>query len=295
MSSSTTSRLLVFSRTTPRFNKAALIGGTISGLYGIVFIILLGIWILHRRRKRRNAGNEKGATDLSATYIGFDDYFADLTCPKTPRPSQHDSRYPTPLFPHRENSSEEPAMGVSETDPFWMFDGAYGELDRGSLYRHTGSGSGSSTEGQSSLYRQAPALHVPTDLFVSQMNAQYPEAVERVKTTQVSIPFFRPQIGQVTRSPGMSSRNLDIPAPQGNLLLPPIPIYPLIRKDSIDRIVGDIMERQVIPEKNWQNRARVGHTKVRVKSQRTVPSSHGKSLSVLSEKIFRGFRGESRG
>lgn len=129
-------------------------------------------------------------------------------------------------------------------NPFWMFDGQYTESSNSGSH-HPRRHSYSTISTIRPVTRKSSGILIPTDVFVSEMNAKYPEASVRPTNSSKSMGLIR----QVTRSPSPSlSGRPPSRSPSQIVLheiqeseesfLPPVPLHPLIHKRSIDRIVS---------------------------------------------------------
>lgn len=198
-------------------------------------------------------------------------------------------------------------------NPFWMFDGTYTDSMRSSL-RSPRRHSYSTISTIRARDRKPSGLMMPTDVFISEMNEKYPEASIRPTPSSKSMALIR----QVSHSPTPSLYRPPSRSPSQKVLqeiqendesfLPEVPLDPLIRKKSIERIVSGHFPQPKLVEIGGQAKGKAnGAEVVRIGTVKRVRElvdvslngvgqrGHGrnKSLSAFND-LFSSFVGRRK-
>lgn len=252
-----------FLRTKQGIQAVAIVSGLIGGILIGIGAAFLRTWIV--RRKQKPVPTEDGKERIRRTpESGIGDHFG---------------------FPRGTSRESDAAEDASS---FLTFDSPSRDANIGPLSPHlTAQPSLITTDDRNRRPTPSTAIHIPTDVFVSQMNALYPRIGDACNTSSLRLSFFRPQTRSNNTDPEKSESHSPQPAtditsnPQNEvkLVLPPIQIHPLMHKESMDRIVGGAPDKFTAWEKS--------STFQKVKSsqlQSSGFSTRGRPLIVCGER-----------
>ena len=319
----------------PRISQrtAIIIGATIGGIYTIITLISIHLYLQRRLRRKiiaeqrdalhtacpRRATQNHDEYDRFATPQSRDRLYSSRVGAYTGKRSRHRSEPPfgsvrsaetlstirerpktrrkgdynygdphswypirsgtfnTRRWSHSEDSRSR-SQSQSNTEihnPFWMFDGAYTESMRSttrSRRRH------SYSTMSTARVRRPSDLVTTTHDFVAEMNEKYPDVLSRSTGDMKGMAWIR----QVSRSPSPSFTTRPVSrSPSQKVLqeiqehdesyLPEVPLHPLIRKKSFERIVSGQFppSRSVEAKINSKEKAREGEV-IRIGSVKRV-------------------------
>ena len=293
MSTSASNDLPTSISTPSGVNKGAIIGGIVGGVGGLVLLSLLVVWLLQRRKQRRNGTRARKTRPV--TYAGLNSAFRGVPFTRSSSQSPHNSLLPQTQGPHSNLSGVALRGGAA----------SYGQRESGSEMDNLPPSYAESQMNASmaSLGRVQTTHRTNSDTIISPLSSRAPGDAPTISPQTTGATYMSLQrlwatndphtISPQTTGPAISvrpytavSEETQITTPQPTeatmpMLLPqhtrdtmgfpiepeeiritpdmpativsPVPRHPLVHQDSLERVVRQGLMPSESPEPNLAN------------------------------------------
>jgi len=234
-------------------NKDAVIGGVVGAIGGLLLLSLIASYFIRKRSIQKSTENDHG---MPVAYTGMEASFAGHSpLSHSSVPGDRDNLLPAPLFTHSTNTSH---SGVGIRGDETTFDQNFEIPSLGSM-PPTYAESVSTTH---ALHRHG-TLHAPSEGDVSPLSSRDPGEAHTIspQVTGATIPFFLVPhgTGDTMGFPiDEDTQTIRIQSETPTPIVAPVPVYPLIRQDSLERVVRQGLQSETpVPDAGNPNRLRV--------------------------------------
>jgi hypothetical protein len=234
-------------------NKDAIIGGVVGAIGGLLLLSLIAGYFIRKRLIQKSTEKDH---EMPVAYTGMETSFTGHSpLGHSSVPGDRDNLLPAPLFTHSTNTSH---SGVGIRGDETTFNQNFGISSLGSM-PPTYAESVSTTY---ALNRQG-TLHAPSEGDVSPLSSRDPGEAHTIspQVTGATIPFFLVPhgTGDTMGFPiDEDTQTIRIQSETPTPIVAPVPVYPLIRQDSLERVVRQGLQSETpVPDAGNPNRLRV--------------------------------------
>ncbi|KAH8791618.1 hypothetical protein BGZ57DRAFT_602176 [Hyaloscypha finlandica] len=238
-------------------NKGAIIGGIVGGVVGLLLISLIGVWLLQRRKQRQ----KRARKTRPVTYAGLNSVFRGVPFNRSSSQSPHNSLLPQPQVsqgPHSGMALRGGAASYGQRESGSEMDNlppSYAESQMSDAHTISPQTTGASTF-MSLQHLWATNEPHPISLQTTGASAivrPYTTVTEEThmltpQPTGAAMPVPLPQHTRDTMGFPIEPEEIRLPPAMPTTIVSPVPRYPLVHQDSLERVVRQGLMPSESPE-----------------------------------------------